>query len=69
MPIWTRDSTSQAPRVVYTPDDPAEAQCDALIYDPQAACPWQIHMSAVNGQSTKSAVEDLMRANGGLLED
>lgn len=69
MPVWTRDSTSQAPRVLYTPDDAVAAQCDALVYDPQAACPWQMHMSTINGESAQHAVEDLMRANGGLVED
>lgn len=69
MPVWTRDSTSQAPRVLYTPDDAVAAQCDALIYDPQAPCPWQMHMSGLNGQSTQSEVEEQLRANGGLVED
>jgi hypothetical protein len=71
VPVWTRDSTSQAPKVVYTPDDPAAAQCAALIFDPNDShYPWTMRLAAIgDGVTTQQGGEDLLRANGGLIED
>lgn len=34
---WTKDSTSQSPKVIYTPDVNGPVGCTKLVYDPDAA--------------------------------
>lgn len=67
MPLWTRDSVSLAPKVIYTPDDHEAAQCDQITYDPTGEVPtWEIRACHIGGAETKSEVETLMEASGGL---
>lgn len=33
---WTKDDTSMAPKIIYTPSEAGPVGCDCLVYDPEA---------------------------------
>lgn len=49
---WVKDAVSQAPKVIYTPDENGPVGCTKLVYDPYASADQRItiylsHLSLV----------------------